>query len=322
MVASLAAAALTAAACDQGREPEPLLRRGQLGSLRDLVLFERSAGSGGPFFLDRFEVTRGDWAEFAASPAGAAVAAAAAALRAPGDAVLPQSGVDLAQSRAFARWRYCRLPRSDEWTFACTTDGRDTYPWGSRPDAARANTSDLGVFAALPVGTFESGRYGDGPYDLIGNVAEWTETVPAAWFQAQREAMPPLSIASRRVLRAPGLAAWSLVPAVASPSFLVAAAGDQAPREVLGADFATSMHDAPQQRGPGERGDTLGVRLCTTPAELLSALAADVTELAGEDRRQLERFCARRGHAAALRLGLQQVELPPRARAAFEAMLR
>ena len=52
--------------------PTTLSRRGPLGSLRDLVLFDRSLDAGGPFFLDRFEATRSDWAEFAACAAGVA----------------------------------------------------------------------------------------------------------------------------------------------------------------------------------------------------------------------------------------------------------
>ncbi|MGE3173199.1 MAG: formylglycine-generating enzyme family protein [Planctomycetota bacterium] len=321
LLALLALLAAGAAGCDGNGGEEPLLRRGPHGSLRDLVLFDRGAAGGGPLFLDRFEVTRGDWAEFATTAAGRAAGAAPLPALRGDEAVLPMAFVDLTQARAFARWRRCRLPRSDEWTFACTTDGKDTYPWGSLPDAARANTSDLGVFAPLPVGTFESGRNGDGPYDLIGNVSEWTETVPASWFHARREALPPVRVALGRLRRAVALTLWSPLPELPPLAFAIAAAGDLAPREVLGADFATSMREGPQLRAPGERSSALGLRLCTTPQELLTALAGDLAALDGEGLQQLRAFARRPGHAAALRQALPAAQLSPAARARFEALL-
>ncbi|MEY3161262.1 MAG: hypothetical protein RIT25_1253, partial [Planctomycetota bacterium] len=44
--------------------PGAIAREGRFGSLRDLVVFDRPAEQGGPFFLDRFEVTRDDWTQF------------------------------------------------------------------------------------------------------------------------------------------------------------------------------------------------------------------------------------------------------------------
>lgn len=312
------AALLAVGSCDRSGVPVALERRGGYGSLRDLVLFDRSEQLGGPFFLDRFEATRGDFAQFAATPAG--LRAGAVAPRISGDSSgLPIAGIDLRMARAFAAWRHCRLPRSDEWWFACTTDGRDSYPWGSRPDASRANTSDLGVFAPLPVGTFESGRAQHGPYDLIGNVAEWTESVPASWFHDSREPAP--RIAAQAVDRSPALSIWGPVPMVFPPLFLVAAAGDRAPREVLGAHFASSLREASDIRAPLDFGDTVGVRLCTTPRELIEAIGDDVLQLEGEDRLQWERFCRRTGHAAVLRPTVAVGAISARARAMWESVL-
>lgn len=313
------------AACGGGAEEPPLARRGELGSLRDLVLFWRGPAAGGPFFLDRFEATRADFAEFAASPAGVAALRGRAVDAAGEAAVLPMAGVDLGTARAFAAWRHCRLPRADEWTYACTSDGRDEYPWGAHAKAERANTSDLGVFAPLPVGTFESGRSGNGPYDLIGNVAEWTETVPAAWFHFGRDFVSPLRSAAVLAQTAPALAIWRLPGGMPTPGLLVAVAGSTAPREVLGGHYAAAMTDGPQWRAPADHADTIGVRLATTPEELLTALAPGLGSFGAEDRRQLERFCRRGQHAEVLRAALQQLPataLPAKARAAFEALLR
>jgi len=307
-----------AAGCGADEQVPPLQRSGRLGSLRDLVLFDRAAPDG-PCFLDRFEATRGDFAEFAAAPPGRGVVA----LEPPtaDAAVLPMGGIDLAQARAFAAWRCCRLPRSSEWNYACSGGDRHAYPWGPIFDAARANTGDLGVFAPLPVGTFESGRSGDGPYDLIGNVAEWSETVPGAWFLADREALPSMLRALRRARRAPALEAWNVPGGVVAPGLLVAVAGGDAPREVLGADFATAIADAAQLRSPLDRSNTIGVRLCTTPGELVVALAAARAEFGPDDLRQLERFCGRGNNAPVLRRALAETALEPGARAWLEAKL-
>jgi len=310
--------ALLLAGCGGDEQAPPLQRSGRLGSLRDLVLFDRAAPDG-PFFLDRFEATRGDFAGFAASAAGRGVVVVEEPMA--DAAVLPMGGIDLAQARAFATWRCCRLPRSDEWNYACTGGGRHAYPWGPIFDAARANTGDLGVFAPLPVGTFESGRSGDGPYDLIGNVAEWSETVPGAWFLADREALPSMQRALRRTQRAPALAAFYVPGAVVAPGLLVAVAGGDAPREVLGADFATAIADPAQLRSPLDRSNTIGVRLCTTPAELLVALASARAEFGPDDLLQLERFGRRGNNAPVLRRALAELALDPAARAWLAARL-
>ena len=172
-------------------------RSGQFGSLRDFVLFERPGDREPAFFLDRFEVTRADWREFAATNAGRAVDADAANVL--GDGSLPVGRVDLRQARAFAAWRFSRLPRREEWDFAALADGRLGYPWGDKDDRTRTNTGELGLGEPTPVGTFESGRRpgSDQPYDLVGNVSEWTETVPPDWWARDVETAVP----TRTVLR-------------------------------------------------------------------------------------------------------------------------
>ena len=178
---------LVLAACaDAGKEPaEALQRAGRYGSLRDLVLFASTDPvDAEALFVDRFEVTRGDWKEFAVSEAGRA--AGAPTVLSGGDPDLPIGGIDLTLARAFAAWRFLRLPRREEWLVAAAVDGRSRYPWGGRDDPLRTNSAELGLGRATPVGTFESGRRGGGdqPYDLVGNVSEWTESVPVAWWSA------------------------------------------------------------------------------------------------------------------------------------------
>lgn len=322
LVRALWLAALAAtSACDEAGGPNSLSRSGRLGSLRDLVLFDRAWEDGGAFFLDRFEATRHDFAEFADSPEGVAAGAIAQRAREE-EGALPATGMDLRMARAFARWRRCRLMRADEWEHACTSDGRDVFPWGSRRDPSRANTSDLGVFAPLPVGTFESGRLPSGVYDLIGNVAEWTETPPAHFFTFDRESLPAFTTARRRVGATAAWTCWSPAPFVDVPAVLVAAAAEDAARETVGADFAGQMTDTRELRAPLDYGDRLGLRLATSPREIIERIGVDVLALVDDEREQWLRFCAKPGHAAVLLAELDHARVPAVARARWREVLR
>lgn len=280
--------------------PGAVAREGRFGSLRDLVLFERPAEQGGAFFLDRFEATRDDWTQFLGAPLRTA-------LEASTDGFLPQSGIDLAAARAFAAWRFCRLPRHEEWVYAATGNNAYSWPWGDAAQASRANTAELRLGKPTPVGTFESGRRGDGPYDLVGNVAEWTETVAPQVFV---EDPPHGSIASWpdliaigpwRIARTPALSAW-LVPGQPAPaSWLVQSLGDRVPRLVVGSDFLSPMEQRTATRLPRESGSALGLRLATDPDALLVALTAADVEAGDRDIELLRRFLGRPGHADALR---------------------
>ena len=290
-----------------------LSREGRFGSLRDFVLMERPSlvaeeGDRGPsyFFLDRFEVTRGDWLAFAATAAGEQVAASDAALS--GDPALPVGRVDLRQARAFAHWRFARLPRLDEWLLATVGDRRNKFPfpWGRKEEAARANAAELGLGEPLLVGTLESGRRAEGqPYDLIGNVSEWTESVPWGWcvddgtFDADF-GNPTSGMAvgwlHQRAMRLPGLSVWQAPGGLLPLGCAVAVGGVSVPREVVGADFLTPMGRQTEWVLAGDRRVRTGLRLCTTPTELLRALLRTDYEPTDLDFEQLRRFVARGRH--------------------------
>lgn len=283
-------------------------RAGRFGSLRDLVLFVRpGARPTEALFCDRFEATRGDWAEFAATAAGAACDAGRVPVA--GDPSVAVGFVDLRQARAFARWRFLRLPRRDEWLHVALDGGRSRFPWGDRVDPSRANTAELGLWQATPVGTFESGRQAGGgnPYDLIGNVSEWTES-PASWWCDSRQyagsqPLDPLGGLSRAradVAATPALAAWSGPGGLAPASWLVAAVAAHVPRECAGSDFASSMEETADYALPEERSPRRGVRLLTTAGELLAALAAEPSSPSPVEALQLRRFLARDAHGEAL----------------------
>lgn len=174
--ASLAALLIGIEGCTDAAAEPVLARSSRYGIFRDLVLYARAPARGGAFFLDRFETTRRDWHAFQ-------MAHGRSEALAEGEESLPQIGVDLAAARAYARWRFCRLPRVDEWRHAATGGGDYLFPWGNGPERAWVNSVELGLDRPTPVGTFESGRAPGGAYDLLGNVAEWTESVPQDRFR-------------------------------------------------------------------------------------------------------------------------------------------
>ncbi len=112
---------------------------------------------------------------------------------------LPAVNLDQEQAWRVARAYLGRLPSLDEWRYAVGGDIGFRFPWGDRePNPSYANTSELRLLRRTRVGTFESGRdlSGQGCYDLIGNVAEWTSTPLALHPLAIREL--PSSFARQR----------------------------------------------------------------------------------------------------------------------------
>ncbi len=123
------------------------------------------------FYLDRTEVTVGDYARFVAAGGVAAPWTTAPSPE------LPVTGVMWQEARAFCRWRDSagRLPTEAEWEAAARgTDGRP-YPWGARWDPARANAANP-EGGLLAVGSFVAGAAPSGALDLSGNAWEWTAT--------------------------------------------------------------------------------------------------------------------------------------------------
>lgn len=341
--AALALLVTVGAACGDptGREPAATganraaatpPRAGRFGSLRDLVLVARpGADPVDVLFCDRFEATRRDWAEFAATPRGRACRAD----RVPtdGEASVAVGMVDLAMARAFAQWRFLRLPRRDEWLQVALDGGRSRFPWGDRVDPSRANTVELGLWQATPVGTFESGRQAGGanPYDLIGNVSEWTESPVSWWCDSRHHAggqpLDPIGGLARAradVASMPALAAWCGPGGFAPAAWLLAAIDRHVPRDVAGSDFATAMGDTWQDALPDERSARRGVRLVTTAGELLAALCAEVAAASADDATQLRRFLARDAHRQALASAWRELAArgaPPSAQRPLGAIL-
>ncbi|MCK6530768.1 formylglycine-generating enzyme family protein [Myxococcota bacterium] len=123
------------------------------------------------FVIDRFEVTRREYARFVSTqgreaPEGTSVES----LRAI-DPDLPVTGVGFADAAAYCAWVGKRLLLEKEWEKAAAgVDGR-RFPWGGPYEPSRF----AGGGEPEPVGSHPGGDSAYGVADMAGNAAEWVD---------------------------------------------------------------------------------------------------------------------------------------------------
>jgi len=261
-------------------------------------LFPSLGAGGSSFFLDRFETSQEDWRAYRLAQ-GDAPSEIDAELGRYGrlDPTIPVTRVFLAEARQYAAWRFGRLPRYAEWYAASTGGGRYLMPWGNQ---ARpwANSLELKLGFLTPVGTFESGRLGEGPYDLVGNVAEWTESVLPARLSGSR--------GCRRVARNLALRVWCS-PALPLPAFWVLQ-GEESPsdpvdRIVVGGHTRPMISPAQrwQLSGRNGRSSRVGLRVAADPEGIILALLAETQPPSPTEIRALRQFLSKPAHRRVLR---------------------
>jgi formylglycine-generating enzyme required for sulfatase activity len=127
------------------------------------------------YFIDRFEVTNGQYGKFVRSTGHPAPSSWNNGTFPAGEERLPVVMVTFDDADAYCRWAGKRLPTEEEWEKAARgTDGR-IYPWGNQFDPERANVGGAHP-NRLPVGSLPKGASPYGVEDLIGNVWEWTDS--------------------------------------------------------------------------------------------------------------------------------------------------
>ncbi len=131
----------------------------------------QSLGAREPLLVDRYEVTRAEWAERFPEEASDEDGLEAIPLSHP---QWPAVGMEIAAAQEFAQARDMRLPTVREWLWIAGGTRAMAYPYGINRVESAANTLNLKLYRPTPVGTFANGRTpGDPIFDLQGNAAEW-----------------------------------------------------------------------------------------------------------------------------------------------------
>ena len=144
------------------------------------------------FYLDKYEVTNAEYAEFikaTGKPAPAIDPGVEQVYWQPWNGNNPPSGrehwpvanVSPKDVEAFASWLskrdgvVYRLPTEEEWEFAARNGSKDSlFPWGNSWEGGRANINQ--ERNPVNVGSFPQGATQNGVQDMVGNVWEWTSS--------------------------------------------------------------------------------------------------------------------------------------------------
>jgi serine/threonine protein kinase len=126
------------------------------------------------FYMDKYEVTREDYAKCVDAGKCSAPTIWKNNKFADGTAKFPVVGVDFKQAESYAKWAGKRLPTEEEWEFAARGADKRAFPWGKTWESGKANAggaakdfSEVGKFSG--VSPFDI-------YDMVGNAWEWTSS--------------------------------------------------------------------------------------------------------------------------------------------------
>jgi serine/threonine-protein kinase len=146
------------------------------------------------FYLDKYEVTNAEYAEFIKDtnkPAPAINPSVKDSYWQPWNGRNPPSGrerwpvvnVTPKDVEAFAAWLSkrdgvtYRLPTEEEWEYAARNGRKDSlFPWGNAWEDGSANINKRE--SPVDVGSFPRGATQEGAQDMVGNVWEWTSSKP------------------------------------------------------------------------------------------------------------------------------------------------
>lgn len=81
--------------------------------------------------------------------------------------------VDLNDAKAYASWAGKFLPSEAQWQYAAQGKDYFTFPWGIDWDQTKTNVNSDGT---KPVGSYPEGASPFGVLDMVGNVAEMTDS--------------------------------------------------------------------------------------------------------------------------------------------------
>lgn len=121
-----------------------------------------------PFWLDRHEVTQGDFARLGGTQARSSDFTGADR---------PVEQITWFEARDFCGMRGGRLPTEAEWEYAARGPDSLLYPWGNDFEEDRLVFSGNIDGQTAPVGSRPEGASWVGAHDMTGNLWEWTSTL-------------------------------------------------------------------------------------------------------------------------------------------------
>jgi serine/threonine-protein kinase len=129
----------------------------------------------GPFFIDKYEVTVGEYYQFIKAKNRPTPKTWSPAWQqgqfSADEAKRPVTDVTWFDARDYAASVGKRLPSEEEWEYAARGTDKRLYPWGNDFNRNRANVAnDQGV---KPVGSYPADKSPFEAYDMSGNVFEW-----------------------------------------------------------------------------------------------------------------------------------------------------
>lgn len=143
-----------------------------------------------PFWIDRYEVTQGDFDRLDGEHA---------AIFEPGGNQYPANNLTWFEAQAFCKRRGMRLPTEAEWEYAARGPSNWVYPWGNRWDASRVVGNQD---SPQPIGAQPDGASWVGAEDMSGNLLEWVLSRYDVYpYQANDGRNTTDDTQSRRVLR-------------------------------------------------------------------------------------------------------------------------
>jgi len=145
-----------------------------------------------PFWIDRTEVTQGDFDRlggFKSDPENAP------------QADHPVFRINWFEARDFCALRGARLPTEAEWEYAARGSQNFLYPWGNDYDESRFASANNQRTSTSAVDLYPQGASWVGALGMIGNVAEWTSSLDMPYPYVADDGREDLTVEADRVQR-------------------------------------------------------------------------------------------------------------------------